>query len=52
MTGDRLQFLPERHTDFVFTVYPEKIGWLSIAVAAVVVVAAVLIAVRAYRRRP
>lgn len=50
-TQSQLEFLPERHTDFIFAVYSEEFGFLGVllllAIYAYIVVQGLLIAVRA-----
>ena len=50
-TQSQLEFLPERHTDFIFSVFSEEFGFIGVvlllAVYAFVIVRGMLIAVRA-----
>ncbi len=48
MAGPKLQFLPEQHTDFVFSV---EVGWTTILVLCLAAAVAVLAVLRARRRR-
>jgi rod shape determining protein RodA len=46
----RLAFLPEQHTDFVFSVVGEELGFLGVAVSLVLFMALLLTLVRIARR--
>jgi rod shape determining protein RodA len=46
----RLAFLPEQHTDFVFSVVGEELGFIGVAVSLVLFMALLLILVRIARR--
>ena len=46
----RLAFLPEQHTDFVFSVVGEELGFLGVAVSLLLFLALLLILVRIARR--
>lgn len=48
----RLAFLPEQHTDFVFSVVGEELGFLGVMAALVLFLALFLILVRIARRAP
>ena len=50
-TQSQLEFLPERHTDFIFSVFSEEFGFIGVllllAIYAFIIVRGILIAIRA-----